>query len=148
MPHSIASISEKSLIVPGKECPLAVARPAEEEGRGRQVQDARGAELAVHRLQSRDPELGRLGVLLGLLAIVTLQRVLVGFARLGPIAVMGLVVEDEDVLHAHQLRHYTPKHLALGLQSLELLTRLALQQFACALRDLKLLAQPGRRGSW
>ena len=83
-----------------------------------------------------------LGVLLGLLAIITLQRVLVRFARFGPIAVMGLVVEDEDVLHAHQLRHHTPKHLALGLQSLELLARLAPQQFACALRDLKLFAQP------
>ena len=39
MPHSIASMREKSLTVQGKQSAFGIARSAEEEGRGRQVYD-------------------------------------------------------------------------------------------------------------
>ena len=39
IPHSMASISEKSLIVQGKQGALGIARAAQEKGGGRQVND-------------------------------------------------------------------------------------------------------------
>ena len=77
----------------------------------------RDAELAVHGFQAGNPEAGGLVVLLGLLLLVALQ-VLVVSASLGflAVAVVRLVVEDEDVLHAHQVGHDPLDHLAFGFQ--------------------------------
>ena len=81
------------------------------------------AELAVHGLQAGDPEPGGLVVLLGLLLLVALQVLVVRFLRLFAVAVVRLVVEDEDVLHAHQLGHDPLEHLAFGLERVERLAR-------------------------
>ncbi len=40
--------------------------------------------------------------------------------RLLAVAVVRLVVEDEDVLHAHQVGHDALEHLAFGLQRVQL----------------------------
>ena len=141
MPHSMASMSEKSLIVHGNERALGVARAAQEERRRGEVDDAGEAELAVHRLEAGDPEAGGLVVLLGLLPLVALEVVLVGLVGLLAVAVVRLVVEDEDVLHAHQVGHDALDHLAFGLQRVQLLARAALEQRAAALGELDALAQ-------
>ena len=74
------------------------------------------AELAVHGFEAGDPEPGGLVVLLGLLPLVALQVLVVGLVRLLAVAVVRLVVEDQDVLHAHQVGHDALEHLAFGLQ--------------------------------
>ena len=123
---------------PREERSLGVARPAQEEGRRGEVDHAREAELAVDRLQARDPQAGGLVVALGLLAIVTPQVfVIVVVARLLAIAVMGLVVEHEDVLQPHQLRHDPLEHLPLALHRVQLLTHAPLEERASALRQLQ-----------
>jgi hypothetical protein len=54
---------------------------------------------------------------------------------------MRLVVQDDDVLQAHQLRHDPLEHLALSLQRLELLLPPAFQGRAGALGDVDALPQ-------
>ena len=70
---------------PGEQRAFGVAGAAQEERRGRQVNDARDAELALDRFEAGDPEAGGLVVLLGFLLLVALQIVLVvvafGFSR-------------------------------------------------------------------
>ena len=104
---------------PGEQRALGVAGAAQEERRGRQVDDARDAELAVHRFEAGNPEAGGLVVLLGFLPLVALQVLVVGVLRLLAVAVVRLVVEDEDVLHAHQVGHDALEHLAFGFQRVQ-----------------------------
>jgi hypothetical protein len=54
---------------------------------------------------------------------------------------MGLVVQHQNVLHAHQFGHDALKHLAFALQGLRLLSGAPLQQRPAALRQLQPLAQ-------
>jgi hypothetical protein len=127
-------MSEKSLIVHGKSVPSAYPDPSQKEGRGRQVDHSLEPELAVHRLEAGDPETSGFVVPLGLLALVALQVVvLVIGARLLPVTVMRLVVEDEDVLQPHQLRHRPLEHLPLGLQRVEIVPDAPPEQRAPAL---------------
>ncbi len=123
---------------PREQRALGVARPAQEEGSRREVDHPREAELAVHRLQAGDPEAGGLVVALGLLAVVALQVVvLVVVGRLLAVAVVRLVVEDEDVPEPHQLGHDALEHLPLGLERLQILTHPALEQRPPTLRQLQ-----------
>lgn len=64
-----------------------------------------------------------------------------GRGRLLAVAVMRLVVQDEDVLHAHQLGHDALDHLPFGLQRVGLGAGAALQELPAALRQLDALAQ-------
>ena len=83
MPHSMASISEKSLTVQGNSVPSAIAGAAQEERRGRQVVEGGDPELALHRLQAGDPQPRGFAVLLGLFAFVGARVLssLSGFSR-------------------------------------------------------------------
>ena len=56
--------------------------------------------------------------------------------RLLAVAVMRLVVEDQDVLHAHQVGHDALEHLAFGFEGLEFVAA-ALEQRAAALRTAR-----------
>ena len=115
---------------PREERALGVAGAAEEERRRREVDDAGDAELAVHRLEPGDPDARGLVVLLGLLPLVALELFVVLRDRLLAVAVVRLVVEDEDVLHAHQVGHDALDHLAFGLQRVE--RRRRAPEAACA----------------
>jgi hypothetical protein len=42
--------------------------------------------------------------------------------------VVRLVVDDEDVLHAHQVGHHPLEHLAFGFERVQLFAAAALQQ--------------------
>ena len=66
---------------PREQRALGVARAAQEEWRGRQVDDAGEAELAVDGFEAGNPEAGGLVVLLGLLLVVALQILVIVFAR-------------------------------------------------------------------
>ena len=52
-----------------------------------------------------------------------------------------LVVEDEDVLHAHQVGHDALDHLAFGFERVQLVARAALEQRATAFGELHALAE-------
>ena len=83
---------------PGEERPLGVARASEEERRGRQVVDRLDADLGFDGLDARDPDPGLFLALLGLLAIVAGECFGFGGLGLAAVAVVGLVVDDDDVL--------------------------------------------------
>ena len=115
---------------PGEQRALGIAGAAQEERRRGQVDDAAEAELAVHGFEAGNPEAGRLVVLLGFLFLVALQILVVGLFRLLPVAVVRLVVDDEDVLHAHQVGHHPLEHLAFGFLRVEFFAAAALKQRA------------------
>src|SRR5208337_4107786 len=99
---------------PGKKVPLPIARAAEEEGGRRQVVESPDADLVADGFQSRDPDPGFLVPLLGFGAIFALERL--GLAvGLAPVAVMGLVVDDDDVPLAVELPANTVDHLGGAL---------------------------------
>ena len=50
---------------------------------------------------------------------VYLERALLLLARLLPVAVVRLVVEDQDFLDAHELRHDPCEHLSLSFEGRE-----------------------------
>ncbi len=100
---------------PREQRPLGIARPAQEERRRRQVDDALHTEPALDGLKARHPDARGLAVLLRFLPIVALERAFGRFGRLLPIAVVGLVVEHADPLEPHQLGHHPLQHLPVGL---------------------------------
>ena len=97
-------------------------------------------ELAVHRFEAGNPQPGGLVVLLGFLLLVALQFLVVLRSGLLPVAVMRLVVQDEDVLHAHQIGHHPLEHLSFGFEGIQFLAA-PLKQGASALRKLDALAK-------
>ena len=74
------------------------------------------AELAVYGFEAGNPQACRLIVLFGLFFLLAFQVGVVRFLRFLAVAVMRLVIDDEDVLQSHQIRHDALEHLALGLQ--------------------------------
>ena len=106
---------------PREQRALGVAGAAQEEWRRGQIDDAAEAELAVHGFEAGNPEPRRLVVLLGLLLLIAFQVLIVRVFRLLAVAVVRLVVEDEDVLHAHQVGHDALDHLAFGFQRVQFL---------------------------
>jgi hypothetical protein len=99
---------------PGEERPFAVARAAEEERGRRQVVNRPDAGLVADRLQAREPDAGLLIPLLGLGAVLALERL--GLAvGLAAVAVVGLVVDDHDVPLAPQLPADPVDHLGRSL---------------------------------
>ena len=106
---------------PWEQRALRVAGAAQEKGRGGQIVDTRDAELALDGLEPGDPHPGGFVVLLASSFVLALEVGLgLAFGVLDPlaIAVMGLVVHDDDVLHSHQLGHDALEHLPFGLQRL------------------------------
>ena len=87
---------------PGEECPLRVAGAAEEERGGGEVVDGLDADLGLDRLQPADPDAGFLVALPGFLAVLAGQ-LLVDAVRFAPVAVVGLVVDDDDLFLRPQL---------------------------------------------
>ena len=99
---------------PGEEVPFPIARAAEEEGGRRQVVEAADADLVADGFQPRDPDPGFLVPLLGFGAVFPLERL--GLAvGLAPVAVMGLVVDDDDVPLAAELPANAVDHLGGAL---------------------------------
>lgn len=91
--------------------------------------------------QSGDPQAGGFVVLLGLLPVVALQFLVVGFWRLFAVAVMRLVVDRQDVLHAHQLGQHALQHLAFAFAGDDLVAGAALEQLPPTLGNLDAFAQ-------
>ena len=128
---------------PREQGAFGIARSAQEERRGRQVEHARQTEFAVHRFETGNPQTCGFVVLLGLLAVVALEVfVFVALAeRFLAVAVVGFVVDGEDVLQAHQLRHHALEHLTFGFQRLQFLAAAPLQQAAATTGDFQSLTQ-------
>jgi hypothetical protein len=71
--------------------------------RGGEVDDAVEANLSVHGFQARNPEARRFVVFLRFLLVLALQFFVVSLFWFFTIAVVRLVVDHQDVLHAHQV---------------------------------------------
>jgi hypothetical protein len=101
----------------------------------------RDTELPVHGFQAGDPEAGGLVVLLGLFSLVALQLFLVRVTGLLAVAMVRLVVEHQDIFHAHEVGHHALEHLAVGFQGLEVRARAAFEQGAPSGRQLDTFAK-------
>ena len=110
MPASMASISEKSETTHGKERAFGVAGAAQEERRGRKIVDGLDADLGLDRLEAGDPDAGFFVALLGFVALVAGERFVLAVG-LAAVAVVGLVVDDDDVLLGAQLAADAAHHL-------------------------------------
>ena len=95
---------------PGKERAFGIAGTAQEERRGRKIIDRLHADLGFHGLDAGNPDAGLFVALLGFDAFIAGERFIlaVGFAA---VAVMGFVVEDDDVLLGAQLAADAADHL-------------------------------------
>ena len=125
---------------PGEEGAFGVAGAAQEEGGGGEVDDPRQAQAVVDGLQAGDPQTGGGVVLVGLLLVLALQGGLLVVRGLFAVAVVGLVVDGEDVFQAHEVGHDPLQHLAGGLLGVEGLAPAALEELAVALGDVEALA--------
>ena len=124
---------------PGEQRAFGIARATEEERRGRQVHDTRHAQLAVDGLKSGNPQTCGFVVFLGFFLFVALQVFIIIGGRLLTVAVMRLVVDNQNVLHAHQVRHDALQHLAFGFQGQRSVAGAALQQLAATFGQLNAL---------
>ena len=95
---------------PGKERAFGVAGAAQEERRGREVVDGLHADLGLHGLEAGNPDAGLFVALLGFDAVVA-GELLVLAVGLAAVAVVGLVVDDDDVLLVAQLAADAAHHL-------------------------------------
>ena len=126
---------------PGEQRALGVAGAAQEERRRRQVDDARRRRACASRPRGRRSRGGRPRCSSRLPCCSSPFRSSSSSSRLLAVAVVRLVVEHQDVLHAHQLGHDALEHLAFGLQRVAARRPAALEQRAAALRQLHPLAQ-------
>ncbi len=120
MPHSIASISEKSLIVHGKQGALGIARAAQKERRRREVVDGGDAELALDGLEPRNPHPRRFVVLFRFFLVFALELSSSSVLRLFAVAVMRFVIQHDDIFEAHQIAAGALKHLPLSFERIQL----------------------------
>ena len=107
---------------PREQGSLGVPGATQEEGRGRQVHHLTYTKFPLGHFQPGEPHSGFLGVLVCFPLVLASKRALVIFSGLLAIAVVALVVEDHDVLQAHQLGHHPLHHLAFGLHGLDRLS--------------------------
>ena len=129
---------------PWEQRPLRVARAAQEEGCRREVDHAPEAQLPLDGFEPGDPDPRRLAVPFGFLAVVALEGPFVVFpGRLLAVAVVRLVVQDQDALHAHQARHDALQHLPFCLLGSQV-RPLSPEQGASPLRQLQRLAPQER----
>jgi hypothetical protein len=126
---------------PRKQGALGIAGAAQEEWCRRQVDDAAEAELAVYSLQAGNPQPRRLVGLLGFFLFLAFEFFVVGFLRLLAVAVVRLIIDDENVLHAHQVRHDPLNHLAFGFERIQFLADTTLQELPTALGQIEALAR-------
>ena len=128
---------------PREERAFGIPGATEEERRGGEIDDAVDADLARHGLEAADPDPRLLLVLLRLLFLVPRQLRFSLSVLLAEVAVVGFVVQDHHVLHAHELGHDALQHLTFGLEGPKLLAA-PLEQRAAALRQLQRVVQHER----
>lgn len=78
--------------------------------------------MSIHRFQAGDPQPGCLIISLGFLFLITLKFFVVFIFGFFAVTVMRLVVQDEDVFHAHKVRHHSLKHLTLGFKGIQIIS--------------------------
>ena len=78
-------------------------------------------------------------VLVSFLLLIPLQVGIVKIAGFFTVAVVSLVVHDQDVAQPHQVGHHPLKHLALGFERVEFVAAATLQKHSPALGQLDAL---------
>ena len=98
---------------PRKQRPFGVTRSLQEERRGRQVVDGLHADLLFDCFESGDPDAGFLIPFLGFFPVITDERlVLFQIGRFAAVAVMCLVIQDDDPALVAQLAADAIDHLS------------------------------------
>ena len=98
---------------PGEECTFGIARAAQEKGRGRQVVDDFDADLGFDGFQAGDPDAGLFFTLFGFAFFVAAQFLTAVFGFVA-VAVVGFVVDHDDIALAAQFTADAPRHLVGG----------------------------------
>ena len=124
---------------PGEQRAFGIARPAQKERRRREIHHPADAEFSAHCFKPGNPQAGRFPVLLGFFPIVACERAFFILARFLSVAVMRFVVENHDVLDAHEFGHHPAQHLSFGFQSREAVPA-PLKQGAAAFGEFHALA--------
>ena len=104
---------------PGKQGALCIARALQKEGCCREVIDLLHSQFTFYGLNPRDPQTSFFIVFLRFFLVIALEIVQVVIVWFLAIAVVGFVVDDQDVFHSHQLRHHPLDHLPFGFERLE-----------------------------
>ncbi len=120
---------------PWEQRALGITGAAQKKRRCGQVDHACHAEFAIHGLQAGNPKTGGFVVLLGLLLVVPFQVFVAIGSRLLSIAMMGLIVQHQNVLQTHQIGHHPVQHLALGFEGVQLFAS-PLEQRASTLGEI------------
>ena len=107
---------------PGEQCSFAITRPLQKERRCGEIHHPVNTELFTHCFNPGNPQPRSFRILLGFLPVIACQLALFCLARLLAIAVVRLIIENHDILHAHEFGHHPLQHLPLGLQSCERIT--------------------------
>jgi hypothetical protein len=114
---------------PGEQGSLSVPRTMKEERRRRQIVDGAQPDLTLQRLDAADPQPSRLVVLSCLWLGLAVEPLLFGERPL-PVAVMGLVIEHDDILEREQFAAGTAEHLPVRLARFDRLRVVAGQKRA------------------
>lgn len=126
---------------PWEQGALGRAGTAKDEWRHGQVNDAAEAKFSVHRLQAGNPNACCLVVLFGLFLLIAFQVFIIRVFWLLPVAVVCLISDDVDILHAHQVRHHALEHLTFGLLRVQFLTNAPLKELTSAFGQVNALAK-------
>ena len=113
---------------PGEQGALAIARAAEEEGRGGEIDHPGKFQPPLGRLQAGNPQSGGFLVVFGFLSGLAGSFFLFRLAGLFAVAMVGFVVDREDVLHPHEFGHHPLEHLAFTFKGDRVHAALAFEQ--------------------
>ena len=115
---------------PGKEDALAVAGASQKEGGSREVEDHLDPQFGLDSFQPGDPDPGILVLALSLLPFISPQHDIV-ITGLAAVAMVGLVVNNDDILLGTQVAADPPYHLIGGFskEAWPILPQDALGQF-------------------
>ena len=119
MPHSNGVHERKIVHGPVEQGAFDIARPAQKEGRRGKVYHPVDAQFFADGFEPRDPQAGGFPVFFGFLSVISLERAFLLLTRLFAIAVVGFIVENQDVLDSHDLWHDPLQHLPFGFQGLQ-----------------------------
>ena len=109
---------------PRKDGAFHVTTTPQKEGRCGEVDHVCNTQFALHGFQTGDPHPGGFGLAFGFFLLVAFQvvnrsSVLVDFlGRLLPVAMVRLIINDQNIFQALQFRHHSLNHLPLGFQGL------------------------------
>jgi len=126
---------------PGEKRAFGITGTAQEERCGGQIDNLDCPDLAFHAFKAVNPETRSLIIAFGFFLVISLEVFVFFTIGFFSIAVVRFVIDDQNILHAHQTRHHTLKHLALCFQRLNFFAAFSLKQQTPTLGKLNTVSQ-------